>query len=72
MRDYQRILDRAVPKARRFPSLWRGAVAHRDGFGPVVQTPTPFVLDHKHKGVGEIRGRIAPGLWDDIAELVPA
>lgn len=72
VQDYQGILDRTVPKAQRFPSLWRGAAAHRDSFGPVAQTPTTFVLDRKHKVVNEIRGRIAPGLWDDIAELVLA
>ena len=69
---YQGILDRMVPPAQRFPSLWRGTAAHRDTFGPMVQPPTTFVLDRKHKVVNEIRGRIAPGLWDDIAELVLA
>ncbi len=72
VQDYQGILDRTVPKAQRFPSLWRGAAAHRDSFGPVLQTPTTFVLDRKHRVVNEIRGRIAPGLWDDVAELVLA
>jgi thiol-disulfide isomerase/thioredoxin len=72
VRDYQAILDRTVAPAQRFPSLWRGDGAHRDGFGPVPQTPTSFVLDRKHAVVNEIRGRIAPGLWDDIAELVLA
>ena len=72
VQDYQGILDRMVPKAQRFPSLWRGAAAHRDSFGAVVQMPTAFVLDRKHRVVKEIRGRIAPSLWDDIAELVLA
>ena len=72
VQGYQDILDRMVPKAQRFPSLWRGAGAHHDSFGAVTQTPTTFVLDRKHKLVNEIRGRIAPGLWDDIAELVLA
>jgi peroxiredoxin len=72
VQDYQGILDRMVPKAQRFPSLWRGAAAHRDSFGPMLQTPTTFVLDRKHKVVNEIRGRIAPSLWDDVAELVLA
>lgn len=72
LQGYQAILDRTVPKAQRFPSLWRGAAAHRDSFGAVAQTPTTFVLDRKHGPVREIRGRIAPGLWDDIAELVLA
>ena len=72
VRDYQAILDRTVAPAQRFPALWRGASGYRDSFGPVAQTPTTFVLDRKHKVVNEIRGRIAPGLWDDIAELVLA
>jgi thiol-disulfide isomerase/thioredoxin len=72
VQDYQGILDRMVPPTQRFPSLWRGAAAQRDSFGPVLQTPTTFVLDRKHRVVKEIRGRIAPGLWDDVAELVLA
>ncbi len=72
VQEYQSILDRMVPKAQRFPSLWRGAAVHRDSFGPVAQMPTAFVLDRKHRVVNEIRGRIAPSLWDDIAELVLA
>ncbi|MEO8057430.1 MAG: TlpA disulfide reductase family protein [Burkholderiales bacterium] len=72
VRDYQAVVDSMVPKAQRFPSLWRGAAAHRDNFGLVPQMPTTFVLDRKHKVVNEIRGRIAPSLWDDIAELVLA
>ena len=72
VQEYQAILDRMVPKAQRFPSLWRGAAVHRDSFGSVVQMPTTFVLDRKHRVVNEIRGRIAPSLWDDIAELVLA
>ena len=72
VREYQGLVDSMVPKTQRFPSLWRGAAAHRDSFGPVLQMPTAFVLDRKHKVVNEIRGRIAPSLWDDIAELVLA
>lgn len=72
VQDYQGILDRMVPAAQRFPSLWRGAATHRDSFGPMLQTPTTFVLDRKHEVVKEIRGRIAPSLWDDVAELVLA
>ena len=72
VRDYQSILDRTVAPAQRFPSLWRGADAHRDSFGTIPQTPTTFVLDRRHALVSEIHGRIAPALWDDIAELVLA
>ena len=72
VREYQGLVDSMVPKTQRFPSLWRGAAAHRDSFGPVLQMPTAFVLDRKHKVVNEIRGRIAPSLWDDVAVLVLA
>ena len=72
VREYQALVDSMVPKTQRFPSLWRGAAAHRDSFGPVLQMPTAFVLDRKHKVVNEIRGRIAPSLWDDVAVLVLA
>lgn len=72
VQDYRGIVDRMVPPSQRFPSLWRGAAAHRDSFGPVAQTPTTFVLDRQHKMVKEVRGRIPPGLWDDVAELVLA
>lgn len=72
VKDYLGILDHTVRQTQRFPTLWRGASGHRDTFGPVGQTPTTFVLDRSHKVVNEIRGRIAPGLWDDIAELVLA
>lgn len=58
--------------AQRFPSLWRGSATHRDSFGPIAQVPTTFVLDRRHHRVSEIHGRIAPALWDDIAELVLA
>ena len=68
----RRHASKDVPKAQRFPSWWRGAAAHRDSFGPMLQTPTTFGLDRKHRQVNEIRGCIAPGLWDDVAELVLA
>jgi peroxiredoxin len=67
---YQAVLDSTTTSAQRFPSLWRGAKGHRDNLGAVVKTPTTFVLDRQHKIVNEIHGRIAPSLWDDIADLV--
>ena len=70
VRGYQAILERTVAAEQRFPSLWRGAKEHHDGFGRITQAPTSFVLDRAHRVVNEIHGRIPPGLWDDIAELV--
>jgi peroxiredoxin len=67
---YQRIIDGTVNPSKRFVSLWRGAANHSDSFGKIIQTPTSFILDRQHRVVNELRGRIAPSLWDDVAELV--
>jgi peroxiredoxin len=67
---YQRIIDGTVNKSKRFVSLWRGAANHSDSFGKIIQTPTSFILDRQHRVANEVRGRIAPTLWDDVAELV--
>lgn len=70
VRTYDAILNRVVPVGQRFPWLWRGAAVHRDNFGSLTHTPTSFVVDRKGEVVKQLRGRIEPGLWDDIAELV--
>jgi thiol-disulfide isomerase/thioredoxin len=70
LRAYEGILNRVVPPTQRFPWLWRGASAHRDSFGNIAQTPSSFLLDRKGQLVKQLRGRIEPALWDDIAELV--
>ena len=70
LRAYDRVLSSVVPPRLRFPWVWRGETGHRDTFGVVPQTPTSFLLDRKGRLVKQMRGRIAPELWDDIAELV--
>jgi thiol-disulfide isomerase/thioredoxin len=70
LQAYERVLSGVVPPSQRFPSVWRGAAGHRDSFGAVPQTPTSFLLDRKGNLVKQMRGRIAPQLWDDVAELV--
>ena len=70
LQAYDQVLSGVVPATQRFPWLWRGAASHRDSFGTVAQTPTTFLLDRKGSVVKEMRGRMAPELWDDIAELV--
>ena len=72
LQAYDAILNRVVPPARRFPTLWRGAAEHRDSFGSLGHTPTSFLLNRGGRVVKEIQGRIEAGLWDDIAELVLA
>lgn len=70
VQSYDRILSHTVPMKQQFPSLWRADPAHRDSFGSVTKAPTSFLLNREGKLVKEFRGRIAPELWDDIAELV--
>jgi hypothetical protein len=67
---YDRILSHTVPMKQQFPSLGRADPAHKDSFGRVSKTPTSFLLNRDGQLVKEFRGRIAPELWDDIAELV--
>lgn len=70
LRSYDGVVNRMVPPAQKFPLLWRGDAGHRDSFGPIVRTPTSFILDRAGREVKQVRGRIDPALWDDMAELV--
>lgn len=70
VREYDAILNRVVPMKQQFPMLWRAAATHRDDFGPIVQTPTSFILDRQHRVVKQVQGRIDASIWDDIAALV--
>ncbi len=69
--DYEKLLERIVPMTDRFPSLWRGEPAHRDGFGVVGQLPATFVLDREGRIVERFNGRVPPEAWDRVAELLP-
>ncbi|MBC7993343.1 MAG: TlpA family protein disulfide reductase [Rhizobacter sp.] len=70
LKSYDGVVNRMVSPAQKFPLLWRGDVGHRDSFGPVSHTPTSFILDRQGLEVKQVRGRIDPALWDDMAELV--
>lgn len=70
VRDYEQILQIAVPQAQNFPRLWRGGASHADNFGPISTYPTSFLLDRQGKVLRVFVGRIEPALWDDIAEVV--
>jgi len=70
LKSYDSVVNRMVLPAQKFPLLWRGGAAHRDSFGAITHTPTSFILDRQGREVTQIRGRIDPALWDDMAELV--
>lgn len=70
LKSYDSVVNRMVSPAQKFPLLWRGDAAHSDSFGAITHTPTSFILDRQAREVKQIRGRIDPALWDDMAELV--
>jgi peroxiredoxin len=70
VRDYQNVVDSTTKVTQRFPTLWRGAPEHVDNLERVIQSPTTFVLNREHKLIKQVRGRMAPELWDDVADLV--
>ena len=70
LKGYDSVVNRMVPPTQKFPLLWRGDAAHRDDFGSITHTPTSFIIDRQGREVKQIRGRIDPALWDDMAELV--
>lgn len=70
VKAYDAVVNRMVPPSQRFPLLWRRDAVHRDSFGAITHTPTSFILDREGLEVKQIRGRIDPALWDDMAEIV--
>lgn len=72
LQAYHRALNGVVSVNQRFPWVWRHANGHRDNFGTIAQVPTTLLLNREGQLVKQYRGRIAPELWDDIAELVLA
>ncbi|HET7772962.1 MAG TPA: TlpA disulfide reductase family protein [Burkholderiaceae bacterium] len=70
VRDYEQILQVAVPQAQNFPRLWRAGASHADNFGSISTYPTSFLLDRQGRVLRVFVGRIEAALWDDIAEVV--
>jgi peroxiredoxin len=71
LKVYEQVLDKVAPPNAQMQIVWRRDPAHRDSFGELpVKTPTTFVIDRSGKIAKQVRGRVAPELWDDIAELV--
>ena len=63
---YDSIIERTVPTTQRFSKLWRGASDYRDDFGPVLSTPTTYLIDRKQKIVGVFKGRVNEAQWAQI------
>lgn len=71
LKAYEQVLDRISPPDAQMKIVWRRDPAHRDSFGDLpTNTPTTVVLDRNGVVTKQVRGRMAPELWDDVAELI--
>lgn len=71
LKAYEQVLDRVTPPDAQMKIVWRRDPAHRDSFGDLpTNTPTTVVLDRNGVVTKQVRGRMAPELWDDVAELI--
>ena len=71
LKAYEQVLDRVVPPNAQMKIVWRRDPGHRDSFGELpANSPTMVVINRQGQVFKTIRGRIAPEVWDDIAELV--
>lgn len=71
LKAYEQVLDRVTPPDAQMKIVWRRDAAHRDSFGDLpTNTPTTVILDRNGVVSKTVRGRMAPELWDDVAELI--
>jgi thiol-disulfide isomerase/thioredoxin len=63
---YDRVVEKTVPVTQRFAQLWRGAAGHEDGFGPVVSTPTVYLINRKQRVAAIFKGRLTDSDWARI------
>ena len=71
LKAYEQVLDRISPPDAQMKIVWRRDPAHRDSFGDLpTNTPTTVILDRNGVVSKTVRGRMAPELWDDVAELI--
>lgn len=71
LKAYEQVLNRMVAASPQMKVVWRGDPAHKDNFGALPShAPATFVLDRTGRIVKQVKGRMAPELWDDVADLV--
>lgn len=67
---YEQILALTVPRAQRFPQLWRGQPAYVDSFGAQAVLPATFIINKSGQIEKSYFGRIPAQAWDEIADLL--
>ncbi len=68
--DYEKLISRLVPSRQRFIQLWRGEVGYADNLGKPGHLPMTYLIDKTGRVVEQYSGRIAPEVWDKIADLL--
>ena len=70
VREYERILSKAVPLKQRFVQLWAGDASYQDNLGKPASLPAAYLIDKTGKVVARYVGRIPPEAWDKISDLL--
>lgn len=65
---YNQLVNLAIPKEQRFPTVWRNAPGHKDSFGVISRQPTHFVINPKSQLVFKREGTFQPTDWDNLWE----
>ncbi|MBC7404322.1 MAG: redoxin domain-containing protein [Cytophaga sp.] len=65
---YNQLIELAIPKEQRFPTVWRNAPEHKDNFGVISRQPTHFVINAKSQFVFKREGTFQPNDWDNLWE----
>jgi thiol-disulfide isomerase/thioredoxin len=70
--EYDRTVAAIVPMPAHPPVLWAGEAGYRDSLGSKPRhLPLSVLLDAQGRVVAHYEGRIAPEVWDTIADLIP-
>lgn len=65
---YNQVVAVTVPKAQRFPMVWRNAPAHKDNFGSISRQPTHFVINRQNEFVFRREGSFEADDWTNLAQ----
>jgi thiol-disulfide isomerase/thioredoxin len=71
LKAYEQVLDKVAPPNAQMKIVWRRDPSHRDNLGDLpARVPATMIIDRKGTLVKSVTGRMAPEIWDDVAELV--
>ena len=69
---YARTVRLIEPSSAHLSMLWAGDVGYTDALGgPAQRLPLTLVIDVNGVVMARHLGRLAPDVWDAVAELLP-